>query len=474
MLFFSENYKFYPQEKKEISFLERKTGHFSNFISKFVSSENLEAFAKKSGFLVRKSKLSVGAFFDILYGTVADTSPTLTDYSVSFRNDTQQSISKQAIDQRFGKPLKALLEDVATEILSKQIKRKANVKSVGKYFPEIRIMDSTEFKLPKNVAETFPGYGGVGREAIAQLQYEFELLSGKVTQMTIGSSLDSDSTEGMKNINKMPKGTLLIRDLAYFGPKAFKELIDNELYFINRAKSQWNFYQKIKDEFVLLTTADIIKMLKKQKHKYIDLEVFVGENTKTPVRLIANLLTEEQAQKRLRKKSSNRKLGKDAMEAIGLNLFVTNIEQEKCSALAIYELYRLRWQIELVFKTWKSILNLHKIHSMNAVRLECILWVKLIWALLNWSIFMFMQNFSNVELSFHKASRAITRILNINILKDYNLLKNYLEETIKNDLKFFRKEYKKDSKSNDLFNLTFCKSSNYVYICIYKQQEAAS
>jgi hypothetical protein len=411
----------------------------------------------------------VSAFFDILYGTVADISPTLTDYCVSFRADTKQSISKQAIDQRFDEPLKALLVSLVKEVLSKQIKRKANIKAVGNHFPEIRIMDSTEFKLSKNVAKDFPGYGGVGREAMAQVQYEFELLSGKVTHMTIGSALDADSVEGMKNITQVPKGSLMIRDLAYFGPKAFTELIENELYFINRAKSQWNFYQKINSEFVLLTTAEIIKKLKKQNHKYIDIDVFVGEKTKTPVRLIANLLTDEQTQKRLKKKSSNRKLGKDAKEAIALNLFVTNVERVKCSALSIYELYRLRWQVELVFKTWKSILNLHKIHTMNAIRLECILWVKLIWVLLNWSIFIIMQNFSNVELSFHKTCRAITRTLNISILKDFDLLKNWLEDMIKNNLKFFRKDYKKGSKSSDLFNLTFCKSDNYEYIYIHKQ-----
>ena len=416
--------------------------------------------------MIRKSKISVRSFFDILFATVGDSSPTLTDYCVSFQNDNRQTISKQAIDQRFDEPLKDLLEDVAKEILSKQVKRRAKIKGVGKFFPEIRIMDSTEFKLSKNVAESFPGYGGIGREAMAQVQYEFELLSGKVTQMTIGSALDADAVEGMKNINKIPKGSLLIRDLAYFGPKSFKELIENKLYFINRAKSQWNFYLKVNGEFVLLTTAEIIEKLKGQKNKYIDLDVFVGEKAKTPVRLIANLLTDEQAQKRLKKKESNRKLGKDALEAIGLNLFVTNVEREKCNALTIYELYRLRWQVELVFKTWKSNLNLHKIHTMNAIRLECILWLKLIWALLNWSILMFMQNFSNVELSFCKITRAISRTINIMILKDYNLLKNYLEEMIKTNLKFFRKEHKKGSKNDDFFNLTFCKSNNYEYIYV--------
>ena len=69
----------------------------------------------------------------------------------------------------------------------------------------------------------------------------------------------------------------------------------------------------------------------------------------------------------------------------------------------------------------------------------------------------------------NEGERAITRTLNISILKDFDLLKNWLEDMIKNNLKFFKKEYKKGSKSSDLFNLTFCKSDKYEYIYIHKQ-----
>lgn len=120
-------------------------------------------------------------------------------------------------------------------------------------------MDSTEFKLPKNVAEKFPGYGGTGREAMCKIQYEFDLLSGITTQMTIESALDSDSKAGEKELDSIPKGSLLIRDLAYNSPKALKNLVNKGLYFISRAKSQWNFYSKLENEYQILTTADIIQ-----------------------------------------------------------------------------------------------------------------------------------------------------------------------------------------------------------------------
>jgi hypothetical protein len=66
------------------------------------------------------------------------------------------------------------------------------------------------------VADSFPGYGGTGREAIVQVQFEYEILGGKVTQLTVGSALNSDYIEGMKHLDKVPSKALLIRDLGYF------------------------------------------------------------------------------------------------------------------------------------------------------------------------------------------------------------------------------------------------------------------
>ncbi len=283
---------------------------------------------------------------ETIFLSSVDRSPSLTDYCIDFQHNSDKSISKQGIDKRFNENLKTMLKKLVEEVMAKQISRKANLKGIGKHFTEIRLMDSTEFKLSKNVAGKFPGYGP-GREAIAQIQFEYDLLSGKVNQMRVGSALDSDVTEGWKEIDKVPKQSLLIRDLGYFYPKTFHDLQEREIYYVSRAKSQWNIYLKDEKGYQRLTTIQIIEKLKAQKQKYLDLEVFVGEKFKAPMRLIANLLTEEQAQKRIKKKTDRSgRLGKDALEGCGLNLFVSNIEKDKCDAATIYELYRLRWQIE--------------------------------------------------------------------------------------------------------------------------------
>jgi len=59
----------------------------------------------------------------------------------------------------------------------------------------------------------------------------------------------------------------------------------------------------------------------------------------------------------------------------------------------VIQLYRLRWQIELVFKSWKSLLDIHKVKAVKRERLECQLIAKFIWILLNWKIFQCIDAF---------------------------------------------------------------------------------
>lgn len=373
-------------------------------------------------------------------------------------------VSKQAIDKRFNERTRDMLISILQKVMSKQFKGDFKLKKDTNFFSEIRIMDSTEFLVSKKVAESFPGYGGKGREAIVQVQFEYEIFRGKVTELSLASALNSDYNEGMKHIDKVPAKALLIRDLGYFGPKALKEMNRRDIYFISRAKSQWRFYIKEGNKRVVLSTQDIINRLKSQKEKYLDLEVIVGAESLTPVRLIANLLSEEQTKRRIKKKTENKgKLGKDAMEGACVNLFVTNIGRDKCEASTIYQLYTLRWKIELVFKTWKSILKIHNLHSMNAIRLECIILIKFIWIMLNWSLLNLVQEETRKEISLHKFTHTIisrSKILNASILESRNLFSKWLIEMCDISIRHHVKEYKKGSiTESEILSKTYYKTA---------------
>lgn len=63
-------------------------------------------------------------------------------------------------------------------------------------------------------------------------------------------------------------------------------------------------------------------------------------------------------------------------------LIITNLKSGALTSLEIIQLYRLRWQIEIMFKCWKSILDFGKVHSMKAQRFLCMFYGHMIWIIL--------------------------------------------------------------------------------------------
>ncbi|HDR7867440.1 MULTISPECIES: transposase [Bacillus] len=92
-------------------------------------------------------------------------------------------------------------------------------------------------------------------------------------------------------------------------------------------------------------------------------------------------------------------------------VFTSLLTQKLCSN---HSLYSLRWQIEILFKTWKSFFEIDECKNIKRERLECHLYGQLIGILLCSSTMFQMRQFllekTNQELSEYKA---------IYMIKDY-------------------------------------------------------
>ena len=97
----------------------------------------------------------------------------------------------------------------------------------------------------------------------------------------------------------------------------------------------------------------------------------------------------------------------------GYNIFITNASPELVKTEQIYGFYRLRWQIELLFKIWKSVFELDQVGKMSIARFECYLYGKLIAILISGhmqSLFKaFMAGKAEFELSEWKAYKLIKK-----------------------------------------------------------------
>ena len=106
-----------------------------------------------------------------------------------------------------------------------------------------------------------------------------------------------------------------------------------------------------------------------------------------PMRLIVKRLSAAEAERcRQRAQRKSRKQGKalqpQTLQAAGYVLILTSLDVAQFSAADILAIYRLRWQIELLFKRLKSLLHLDELPAKDPDLARCWIYAKLIAALL--------------------------------------------------------------------------------------------
>ena len=94
------------------------------------------------------------------------------------------------------------------------------------------------------------------------------------------------------------------------------------------------------------------------------------------------------------------------MEPAGRALYV--VGDESCTrpvhGEAVGQLYRLRWQVELMFKEWKSYANLHAFDTNNAGIAQGLIWTAISASILKRYLGQMTQALRGVEVSTRKAA----------------------------------------------------------------------
>ena len=320
-----------------------------------LSRPHLHELAVSSGFCERSSKLSPEIFFDMMFYTVSYTEQGSLSYMASLlKSDFGIEMTKQSLDERFNEKCVDFVNAVLREVLRKQF---AGLYS-GELLPSfsrIRIKDSTKFTVPPNMQEEFKACGGDTHsrsKAGVSVQYEYDLKSGEVTDLNITSGDRNDRTDAGESVENMEKNDLIIRDLGYFSTPVLKSCMEKEAFFLSRLDSTTNAYDQAGN---LISFTDIYKTMQANGMTEKEMLVYVGKQTRLPVRLILQLVPDEVYEKRIRERNrKNKSHGRGQVKEetkirYRFNVFITNAEESRLSPRQIFPLYRLRWQIELQF-----------------------------------------------------------------------------------------------------------------------------
>jgi len=168
----------------------------------------------------------------------------------------------------------------------------------------------------------------------------------------------------------------------------------------------------------------------------LDQAIFLGKMKQIPCLLLAKRLPKKLAQKRRR--AAKRKAHDKGRTASAATLalcdwvvMVTNLSAEQLSLDAALDLIRVRWQIDLLFKLWKSVGRIDHFRTDNPWRVLCQLYAKLIgMVLLHWFLLASVWHFP--DRSIFKAAQGIRRHLFMIALavKDSDLLLSTLTRMV--------------------------------------------
>jgi putative transposase len=257
----------------------------------------------------------------------------------------------------------------------------------------VLLLDSTSSTLPKGARKIFPGARKNVAPAALKFHCLFDLFGGTMKWF--------DLTEGKRHDRKgfppleMLKGCLIIFDLGYWDYCLLAALKAQGSFFLSRIKSN-----------AIITVVEVVRGL--PKHRFEGRHLFGRRMPKRKWRIIEVI-------------GEFRHYGKPVLTArvIGFwnpiekryHWYVTNLA---VAAQLIYPLYRLRWQMELVFKACKSSLSLADYTSANENIIRSLTLASLIGKLISFALgkntIADMEPLKQAAFSFQRAATLMTHI----------------------------------------------------------------
>lgn len=237
------------------------------------------------------------------------------------------------------------------------------VSSLFSYFGKVALQDSTTLGLPQILSKIFPGnYSRGEQKAVARIQSIIDIKRMKFINFRLGAFTENDQSASGSIVPHVKKGDLVIRDLGYFALKTFKELIHREVYFLSRLKFGVGLFDKNG------TPLNLKKLL--DKKKTVDRWVFVGTDQQVRVRLVMIPLSAVLAAEKRRKARQDRDRRCNHSQLyyqwLGYSIFITTVDKDIWTTKEVDRAYRVRWQIEIIFKSWKTGFHLQDMFAEGA------------------------------------------------------------------------------------------------------------
>jgi hypothetical protein len=350
-----------------------------------------EACARRTGFVRRTSKITGKVFLALVtlgqWSTVKTSLGQLAAKAAQLPNPVEGS--PEAIPQRMNRRALAFLQEMIQRAFVKlRADDTGGEEELFTAFSRVHIADSTEFGLPDTLKDLFPGAGGSGARAGAKIQLVWEYKSHTFDHFALIPWNVPDNKYVDFVVNCARCGSLFLFDLGYFKLTAFTRIAAAQAYFLSRLNHQTTLLEAVGGRVHVL---ELSRVLAGEAHPLLDKAIYLGARERVAARLIAARVPEAVVNERRRRaRQVAKKRGYTPSQAhltlLAWNLFITNVPGTVWTPATVCKAYSLRWQAELIFKSWKSGLHLATLPTKTRESTLCYLYGRLLLILLNYAL----------------------------------------------------------------------------------------
>lgn len=334
-------------------------------------SAKLRKTAVDAGVVTRRRKVDVVAFFwTLVLGFGVAKHRTLAGLRRTYENRTSTKIEESSFYDRFTPKMAKWLRGIVGEALEHVTTDSRRLADRLSGFRDLLLIDSTVIRLHELLRGSFAGCRTNHTKAAAKLHVVMSVKDASPARIQLTPERTNDRSP-WRRVGGWVRDTLMLFDLGYFGYALFTRIDENGGFFISRLKANANPVVVAQNRQWRGQSRPVVGKRLRDAVDGLQREV---------LDVMVEVTFDRRAYRGCRRRDTR------SFRVVGVlddvtgeyHLFVTNIPVERLDGHEVASTYRLRWQIELLFKEMKSHYRLDQLPSRKRHVVETLLYAAIL------------------------------------------------------------------------------------------------
>jgi Transposase DDE domain len=318
-------------------------------------STTADRLGRETGFVRRARKLTGSAFATTLVFGFLDCATATLRQLQQTAVTAGVAVTRQAIAQRCTAAAASFLRRLLEEAVRTLVAGEPTAIPLLQRFPAVLVMDSTTIALPAVLRQVWRGCGGsspTAGAAVLKVQLRLDLCRGGIDVFELTDGKASDQ-KARSQTAPLPPGALRLSDQGFFCMPVFRSVVAAGAHFLTRPVPgltvQAGDHPRV----------SLVRFLEGCASPLVDLPVVVGGTETLACRLLAvpvpaAVVAYRRGKERAEAQREGRAPRATVLRLARWTVALTSLEPSHLTIPEALVLLRLRWQVELVFKRWKS------------------------------------------------------------------------------------------------------------------------